>query len=34
MKEQVKEKGQAPDRLEILKEIEKLEREGKFDVDP
>ena len=34
MKEQVKEKVQAPDRLEILKEIEKLEREGKFDVDP
>lgn len=34
MKEQVKEIGQAPDRLEILKEIEKLEREGKFDVDP
>lgn len=34
MKEQVKEIGQAPDRLEILKEIEKLEKEGKFDVDP
>lgn len=34
MKEQVKEITQAPDRLEILKEIERLEREGKFDVDP
>lgn len=34
MKEQIKEIVQAPDRLEILKEIEKLEREGKFDVDP
>ena len=32
MREQVKEKAQ--DRLEILDEIEKLEREGKFDVDP
>ena len=24
----------SPDRLEIMKEIEKLELEGKFDVDP
>ena len=32
MREQVKEKAQ--DRLEILDEIERLEKEGKFDVDP
>ena len=32
MREQVIEK--AKDRLEILEEIERLEREGKFDVDP
>ena len=32
MKEQVTQKAQ--DRLEILAEIEKLEREGRFDVDP
>jgi 1-acyl-sn-glycerol-3-phosphate acyltransferase len=32
IKETVVEK--APDRLEILEEIEKLEREGRFDVDP
>lgn len=32
MKQQVIEK--APDRLEILDEIEKLEKEGRFDVDP
>ena len=32
MKEQVIEKSK--DRLEILEEIERLEREGKFDVDP
>lgn len=31
-KEKIIEK--APDRLEILKEIERLEREGRFDVDP
>lgn len=34
MKEQVKEIVQSPNRLEILKEIEKLEREGRFDEDP
>ena len=32
MREQIKEKAQ--DRLEILDEIARLEREGKFDVDP
>ena len=32
MKEQVIEKAQ--DRLEILEEIDRLEREGRFDVDP
>lgn len=32
MKEQIVEKAQ--DRLDILEEIERLEREGKFDVDP
>jgi len=26
--------GKAPDRLEILKRIEQLEKEGRFDVDP
>ena len=31
MREQIKEKAQ--DRLEILDEIARLEREGKFDVD-